>query len=230
MANRFLSDVIGIAGSFFKLGFLGVRLKNVSGNLAVRNTGDSADAAVTASQDNVSGDVIVLNSDAAASGADWSLTIQRAATGMGAAWTWTLPPNDGSPGQVLTTDGSGITTWETIPSGSPNGLLFDVTALAFGDSSPHAMFTKPAGSKVDLIRVYVDTAFDGTTPQLSIGIAGTTSKYMATGEIDLKTVGVYEVVPDVDVVVGTEALIATYAADSSATGAARIEVIYGVPT
>ncbi len=229
---RIISDLAGTARTLFKIGIAstGVALKAVTGGLVARNVGDSADAPITASQLRASGDSMELNSDAAGSGADWKITIARPASGMAAAWTFTLPPNDGSPAQVLTTDGSGNTTWETPAAGSPNGELADETALAFGASSPVTMFTKPAGSLVAKVQVFVETAFNGTAPTLSIGIAGTTSKYMGTGDIDLKTVGVYEVVPEIATVGGTEALIGSYNADSSSAGAARIRVIYVVPT
>jgi hypothetical protein len=54
-----------------------------------------------------------------------------APTGLAASYTFLLPPNDGNNGQVLTTDGSGVTTWTTngtgtvtqvSTSGSVNGL------------------------------------------------------------------------------------------------------------
>jgi hypothetical protein len=229
---RTISDLAGTALTYFKIGLssAAVRLKAVSGGLVARNVGDSADAPITASQLRSSGNSLELNSDAAGSGADWKLTIARPASGMSADWTLTLPPNDGSPNQVLTTDGSGNTTWETPAAGSPNGELIDETALAFGDSSPVAMFNKPANNFVPKIQVFVDTVFNGTAPTLSIGISGSTSKYMGTGDIDLKTVGVYEVCPDVAPEALLEALIATYNADSSSTGAARLRVFYADPT
>ena len=93
----------------------GVVLKDASGNLAIRTTGDAAYAAITASVFNSTSDAgLVLNSDASGSGADWTLTIARPATGMSAAWTLTLPPTPGSPNQVLQTNGSGVTTWVDV--------------------------------------------------------------------------------------------------------------------
>jgi hypothetical protein len=230
--NRYISDLAGTALNTFRVGAAGAAslLKYITGGVAIRDEADSADAALTASQIKISGDSFIINSDAAGSGADWTITIQRPASGMGAAWTMTLPPDDGSPGQVLTTDGSGVTTWTTVSAGATNMILTDDTTLAFGDSSPVTMFTKPAGSKPKLVRVYVDMAFNGTTPTLSIGIVGTTSKYGSTTQVDLKTVGVYEWDPGIDVTAGSEALIATYAASSSSAGAARIEVDYVVPS
>lgn len=229
---RYLSDLAGTALGYLRIGLstAAVRLKSVSGGLVARNSVDSADAPITGSQLRASGDSIELNSDAAGSGADYKYTLQRPAAGMTGAVTLTLPIDDGSPLQVLQTDGSGVLSWVTSSAGNTNSENLDTTTLAFGDSSPVTMFTKPVNSLVAMIRVIVDTAFNGTAPTLSIGIVGTTSKYMGTTEVNLKEIGVYEVFPGIAVVAGTEALIATYAADSSSAGAARIEVTYAQPT
>lgn len=227
---RFISDLAGTARSLFRIGLAGVGLKHVSGGLVVRNAADSADAPVTGSQLRASGDNLELNSDAAGAGADYKLTLARPSSGMSADVTLTFPPDAGSPSQVLVTDGSGNTSWATPGEGSPNGELVDDTALEYGDSSPVTMFTKPANTLVSKVQVFVDVAFDGTAPALSIGISGQTSKYMAATDVDLTTVGVYEVTPDAAAAIAAEPLIATYNADGSAVGAARIRVFYGEPT
>lgn len=223
-------DFIGTSVNSFKIAIGGVLLKNSSGNLLVRNTGDSADAAITASQLNNSGDQLVLNSDAAGSGADWAVTIKRPATGMTAAYTYTVPISAGSPGQVLSTDGSGNTSWLTI-AGTADKISSDTTNLAFGTTNPLTLFTLPVSAVVEAVRVIVDTAFNGS-PSLSIGIVGTTSKYMSSTQVDLTAVAttIFEVYPGRASVGTTEALIATYSAGSASAGAARIEVDYVVPS
>ena len=59
-----------------------------------------------------------------------SITID-APNGLAASYTLVFPPNDGTNGQVLTTDGNGVTTWTTngagtvtqvATSGTVNGL------------------------------------------------------------------------------------------------------------
>ena len=221
------SDLLGTTKAYFKLGLAGVRLKNDSGNLAIRNTDDSADAALTASKVNVSGQSIDINSDAAGSGADWKYTLAAPASGMTAAVTLTLPTDDGSPSQAMVTDGSGNLSWASVGDTALCDKV-DTTSLAFGSSSPVTMFSTGASDVINRIEVIVDTAFNGTAPTLSIGVSGTTSKYMGTGDVDLKTAGVYEVHPGQDAQ-GAEALIATYSADSSSAGAARIQVYYATP-
>lgn len=223
-------DLIGTTGSFFKLGLAGVRLKNSSGNLVVRNAGDSADAEVTASKVSASGDVgLVINSDAAGSGADWKITLQRPSSGMTADVLYTLPVDDGTPNQVMATDGSGVLSWVSAASTSAADKC-DTTNLAFNSSGTVAMFSTGAADIIDKIQIVVDTAFDGTAPAVSIGISGTVSKYLASTQVDLATVGTYEVNPG-KTAQGAEALIATFTAGGGATaGAARILVYYNTPT
>lgn len=221
-------DLAGTMLEYLKIGGTsGVRLKNNSGNLSIRNTADNADASITTSQVNVSGESIVLNSDAAQTGADWKVTIARAVTGMIANLTFTLPSSTGSSGQVLQTDGSGNLSWVS-PTTSVSSIKVDTTSVAFGDGVTISMFSTGSTDIINKIQVCVDTAFNGTSPTLSIGISGSVSKYMGTGDLDLKTVGVYEITPG-KTAQGVEALIATYSASSSSTGAARILVEYSTP-
>ena len=223
------SDLIGTTKAYFKIGSTtGVRLKNSAGDLLVRNTGDSADAAITTSKVNVSGDVVDINSDAAGSGADWKYTIQRPASGMTAAVTLTLPVDDGTASQVLGTNGNGVLSWVSAADTALADKM-DTTSLAFGTTSPVAMFTTSAADVIDRIEVIIDTAFNGT-PTMSVGIAGTTSKYMGTTDVDLTAAAatVFEVHPGLDAA-GAESLIVTYAAGGAAAGAARVIVHYGTP-
>jgi hypothetical protein len=226
MAGIF-SDLIGTTRGYLKLAINGVRLKNSGGNLLVRNTGDTADAEITASAVNVSGNTITLNSDSAGAGDDYKLTLSRPATGMTADVALVLPSDDGTAGQVLVTDGAGNLSFASAANTALCDKV-DTTALAFGTSSPAAMFTTGAADVINLVEVVVDEAFDGAAPSLSIGIAGTASKYMATSDVDLKTIGTYQVHPGL-VAQGIESLIATLNADSSTAGAARVQVYYATP-
>lgn len=223
-------DLLGTTKAFFRIGFTGPRLKNSGGNLLIRNPGDSADAEATMAKLNVSGNAVDINSDAAGAGADWKYTLQRPSTGMTAAVTLTFPPTDGSPGQALVTDGSGVLTFEDAASTASSDKV-DTTDLAFGDSSPVAMFTLPANAVIEKIQVIIDETFDGT-PSASVGISGTVSKYLAAGDIDLTQPAgtVFETHPGVEAPVGTEALIITYADGGATAGAARFLVFYSIPS
>lgn len=226
----FWTDLIGTTKSVFGIGLSGPKLKNNGGNLQVRNTGDSADAELTASKVNVSGESIVLNSDSAGAGADWKVTIQRPASGMSADVVLTLPVDDGTAGQVLATDGDGILSW--VSAGQTAHLVaVDTTSLAFGSGATVSMFTLPANAVVHEVEVIVDTAFDGT-PSMSVGVnGGSASKYMASGDVDLTaTAKTSFVVHPGEAAVGTtEALEIAYSAGSASAGAARVLVKYSVP-
>ena len=119
--------------------------------------------------------------------------------------------------------------WTTVAGGTDK-VVCDTTSLAFGATSPVAMFTLPANAVVKKVQVIIDTSFNGT-PSLSIGISGTTSKYMGSGQVDLTAAAgtIFEVDPGQVANGSTENLIATYSAGSASAGAARILVDYVIP-
>lgn len=223
-------DLIGTVTGYLRLGLTGVQLKNDSGALAVRNAADNADAALTTSKVNVSGDALDLNSDAAGAAADWKYTLQRPASGMSAAVTLTLPVDDGSPNQVLATDGSGVLSWVSAASTASSATV-DTTTIAYDATSPVACFTLPANAIVDEVEVVIDTPFNGTAPSMSVGISGTTSKYMGATGNNLKDGSGTRFVahPNHPAVGATEDIIVTLNADSSSAGSARVLVTYSVP-
>lgn len=225
-------DLLGTLKSTWRLGLTGPAFKDNSGQLQIRNNADSDFAQIYASELYLSLNTININQDATGSGADRVLTLERPTTGMSGNVLFRFPPTNGSPGHVLKTDGSGVTTWqaESGGGGASNGLLVDTTTLAFGDASPVTMFTLPASAVVHRVEVIIDTAFNGTSPSLSIGIVGTTSKYMAATEINLKAAAgtVFEVNPAL--AAAADALIATYSASGSSAGSSRIVVFYSVPS
>ncbi|WP_293373643.1 hypothetical protein [Nevskia sp.] len=221
-------DLFGTLGSFFRIGLAGVRLKNVSGNLEVRNADDSADASITASNVLVSGESITLNDDAAGSGADWTYTIDRPTSGMTGNQTLTLPAGLGTAGQALVTDGAGNLSYASAGN-TASSLKVDTTTIAFDASSPVSMFSTGSGDVIDYVEVIVDTPFDGT-PSLSIGISGTASKYMASTQVDLTAAARtgFRVHPQYTAQ-GVEALIATLSAGGATAGSCRVHVAYATP-
>jgi hypothetical protein len=226
----FWTDLVGTVSGYVRLGLTGVRLKNSSGNLAIRDAADTGDAEVTAAKVNISGDSLALNTDAAGSGDDFSYTLQRPLTGMTAPVALTLPIDDGTAGYAMVTDGDGNLSWAAAGNTAMCATV-DTTTVAFGASSPVTMFTLPANAVIDEVEVVIDTAFNGTAPQLSVGIVGTTAKYMGATGNDLKAAAGTRYVshPNEPAVGTTEAIIATYAADSSSAGSARVLVTYSVP-
>lgn len=231
-----MQDLSGSSQASFSVGgaAVGTRLKASGNNLVIRNFADAADAQITASQVNISGDVLVFNSDASEAGADWKLTLQRAASGMTANVTFTLPPDDGTPGQVLQTDGSGVLTWAS--AGTTADCWKTVTKeVNFGDSSTITFFTLPADAVSVQVNVVIDTPFDGTAPTLSVGVnGGSASKFMTATKNNLKAAAgsnfaataCMALTPDGS----TQDIEIAYSADSSAAGVARVSFTYMVPT
>lgn len=230
--SRF-SDLIGTLSSKFKLGIGGPQLKNNSGTIEARTSADDAYAAIAALLLKVYGNDVVLNAGASESGADWKFTMSRPSTGMTqdlqVIWPSAAPSN-GQQLVVSSYSGGVITLGYASSDGNANAVILESTPLAFGSSSPLSMFTLPANAVVRKVAVVVDTSFNGT-PSLSVGISGTTSKYMGSTQVDLTAAGgtVFEVDPGLAADASSEALIATYSASGASAGAARILVEYGVP-
>lgn len=219
------SDLLGTTKSIFGIGLSGVKLKDSSGNLLVRNNSDNANSEITASKVNVSGPDVVFDSDGNA------LTVSRNSAQSGALQV-IFPSAKATDGQVIAQKsgtGAGVIEFEFVSAGSnASSDKIDTTSLAFGSSSPVAMFSTGAADIIEYIDFIVDTAFNGTAPTATVGISGTTSKYTATTDVNLKVAGQYRVHPGVGAQ-GAEALIITYSADSSSAGAARVLVHYATP-
>lgn len=210
------TKIIGTQTGRFVLGLTGVSVKNNSGVLDVKNNADSAYASVKAQA------VTVFNNTAG-----FGNTIQTGAT-QAADYTYTLPLDDGSPNQVLATDGSGVLTWVSASS-TADLWHVDTTSVAFGSAATVALFTLPANSVIDRVSVIVDTAFDGT-PTLSVGVnGGSASKYVGSGDNTLLVADRYDVPNQQAAVGGTEALEFYYAAGGATVGAGRVLVTYATP-
>jgi hypothetical protein len=87
-----------------------------------------------------------------------SITLDAPAA-LAASYTLLLPPNDGNNGQVLTTDGSGVTTWTTngvgtvtsvAGAGTANGLTLTGTVTSTGNLTLGGSFAFPATAVADL--------------------------------------------------------------------------------
>lgn len=222
--------LLGTSRGFFRIGFTGPRLKNTAGNLVVRNAGDTADADIVANTVRNNADSLEINSDAAGTGADRKLTLRKnpAAT---ADLTVDFPVAKSTDGFLLRQKpgtAANVLEFEMVPPSTTGmNLAVDTTSLAFGTASPTTLYTQSATAVIAFIQVVVDTAFNGT-PSLSIGVAGSTSKYMAATDIDLTmpSTTVFEARPGLPAAGAIENLIATYAAGGATAGSARIIAYY----
>jgi hypothetical protein len=220
------SDLLGTLVSKFKIGITGVTLKNSSENLLVRNASDTADANVTAAKLLNTGNTIDI-------GTTNVLTISKNATQSGPV-TIIYPAGKSTDGQVLAQKAgtaANVIEFEFVTSANTSQCLTtDTTSLAFGSGATIAMFNLPAAAIVEAVRVVIDTTFNGT-PSISVGIAGTASKYLASNQVDLTAAAttVFEVYPGKAAAGSVEALQIAYTAGSATAGAARVEVDYVVP-
>ena len=224
------TDLKGTTAASLQIEKAGVVLKNNTAALEVMAADGTTPAPLTASVLNATGASVVINSDATEAAADWTYTLTAPASGMTANVELTLPVDDGTASQVLQTDGSGNLTWASAAS-TETSRKQDTTTLAFDTATPLTLFTLPANAIVNEVRVIIDTAFTGTAPTLSAGIAGTVSKYLSATQVELKGTAkdIYIANPGEVAVGTTETLIATYAADTADAGSARIVVDYSVP-
>lgn len=214
-------DLLGTVGNYFKLGISGPRLKNSTGRVDIRDSADANFASLRANQLEVVDNAgVVLTLDAV--------------DALGAATTIKFPAK-GTDGQFFRQKAgtpAGVIEFELAAvAGSADKVGTDTTALAFGTSSPLALFNLPANAVVEAVRVIIDTPFNGV-PSLSVGITGTLSKYLASGQVDLTAPATtsFEVYPSLPASGSVESLIATYAAGGATAGSARIEIDYVVPT
>lgn len=229
--GRFV-DLMGTTADLLRVGIgaTAVGIKQVAGKLRVRNKADSADAPIVGSVIASSGDFLELNEDATAVGADFKYTLARPAAGMTAARTITFPAEAPTAGFGLITDAAGNLSFTAMATGNDKAIT-DTTTLAFGSAASVALFTLPIGAIVQGVSIVNDTAFNGT-PSLSIGIAGTVSKYVGATQIDLTqpATTVFEIQPGLPAPGTAEALIATYAAGGATGGSARILVTFSIPS
>jgi hypothetical protein len=200
----------------FILGLTGVTLKNNSGNLQVRNNADNAFASAEAQSvkvtDNTSGFGVTLQSSPSAA----------------ASYSLTLPVDDGSPSQVLATDGSGVLSWVSAASTADHWKV-DTTSFEFGSGATISMFTLPANAVVDRVSVIVDAAFDGT-PSMSVGVVGgSASLYVASSDVLLSVADRYDIPYQGTATGPTQALEINYSAGGATVGAARVLVTYAEP-
>jgi hypothetical protein len=82
-----------------------------------------------------------------------SITLD-APNSLAASYTLLLPPDDGSNGQVLTTDGSGVTTWTTNGAGT----VTSVAALTLDTTGTDVSSTVATGTTTPVITLNIPTA------------------------------------------------------------------------
>jgi hypothetical protein len=209
--DRKLSDLIGTARDYFMLAV--VRLKNSTGVLEVRNEGDTAYANANVHTLGVAG-----------SNASNKVTL-TAPAGLSGSVSLTLPPDAGTDGWLLKTNGSGTLTW--VAPGS-NAAVMQVESFTQATSSPLTIIAPADDSVVSRVIIVVDSAASAGSPTISVGISGDTDRDMLTTDSNLLAVGIYEVAPMTDVGTDPDDIIATIVPNGQ-TFSGRVYVEITVP-
>lgn len=106
---------------------------------------------------------------------------------------------------------------------STRPVLLADKAINFASGATTALVTIAAGQVVRRVVVNVLTAFDGTTPKLSVGDSGDVERLMAEAAVDLTTPGVY-LVDCYHRYAAQTAVVATLTLSAATQGAAEIFV------
>ena len=226
------NDLAGTTNGSFLVGTANI-WKAITGGFAARNLADNADAKIQVSTLEASADSILINYDAAGTANDWTLSLARNPLQI-AALILQAPPSKGTDGHVLRQragTAAGVLELELAAAGSTSQCIsVDTTTLGFGTTSPLTLFSSPSGAVFLKAEVIIDVPFNGA-PTLTIGITGTTAKYMASAQNVLtRPAGDgFETNPKLPSTAG-EALIATYSAGAATIGSARILIHYSVPS
>jgi hypothetical protein len=129
----------------------------------------TTDAVTIGVQQTSQGSLVLANTAAGS----YSTTI-NASNSASAAWTLTLPTTAGSNGQVLTTNGSGVTSWTTVSGGS---LTVGTSSISGGVSG--RILYDNAGVLGELATIPVANGGTGLTS----GTSGGVLYYSATGTL-----------------------------------------------
>lgn len=117
---------------------------------------------------------------------------------VSANYSITLPPNSGSSGQVLRTDGTGITTWVnaagggTVNSGTATQIAYYATSSSTLSGTPTLNYVASAGST--LLEI-TDSSSSGvllTTGSVEVGIETTTTQFKIVDVATPRNVLIYD--------------------------------------
>lgn len=96
-----------------------------------------------------------------------------------------------------------------------------VVAFAFGDASPVPVFTPAANCTDILVRLVIDTPFDGAGAALKLGTPSQPEALMAAAHNDPTSAGGYEVAPDAALAAGTPIVLTIIPGAGATQGAGR---------
>lgn len=196
--------------SIFRIG--SINIKDSSGVVQLRNAADDAYADTAVNKLRVQAtnatNAVVLTSPAA----------------LGSSVTFTLPGSDGSTGQFLRTNGSGVLSFA---DGGASAVMIQSEAFTEATSSPLSIFTPPANATIMTVYlVILDAAGSASGVSLNLGVSGDTDAYMQNDEIDVTVEATYIVHPLVNVGGTPDPVILTIVPDvQTFSGAVFVEYV-----
>ena len=218
--NGVWRKIQGIVNGFLKFGFLGPRLsKNGTDNDQLDITGNNgvSDAKVNVATAktkqievrDVNGLKTVITQPVLAE--DQALK---------------LPTTKGNFGDSVKTDGNGNLFF------SGGGDAADLSAYQYtinhNTASPANLVDMPENFRISDICLEVITPFNGTAPQVEIGVAGDIARYVSGEDVDLKNAGKYVFEIEYDHATAAQ-MLATITPDGSTAGTVKITVSGYVP-
>ncbi len=136
---------------------------------------------------------------------------------------------DGSVGQVLVQDGSG--NWSPGSVADLTGVVGCI-AVAVSGAAGAGTFTStaqiPAGAVVTEVRANITVLFNGTTPDVIVGVGGTTNKFVSAATFDITSATLQEAT-QITAQASAAAVVVTTSGAGMSAGTMTIYVFYVVP-
>jgi polygalacturonase len=93
-------------------------------------------------------------------------------------WTWTLPPDDGSSGYLMRTDGSGVSTWTPVVQAATGFAIIDSTTGSAGNRVLELKNSNVTNTPTEATYIARTTTTDGTQTSVTFEQPG-----VASGEV-----------------------------------------------
>lgn len=167
--------------SIFRIG--DIQIKDSSGVVEHRNASDTAYIDTATNRLHVHGDNATDS------------IILDAPAGLASSPIFFLPGSDGTSGQVLQTDGSGVLSFVDQGGGSlGSATVFKHQQIDFSSSdSTVTLWSSPTNNVyITSVIIIVATSASGGSPDILVGTSTDTDKYVESTEVNLLLEGIYE--------------------------------------
>ncbi len=104
--------------------------------------------------------------------------VQLSVPTLSADWTWTLPPDDGSAGYLMRTDGSGVSTWTPVVQAATGYAVIDSTTGSAGNRVLELKNSNVTNTPTEATFIARTTTTDGTQTSVTFEQPG-----VASGEV-----------------------------------------------